>query len=83
MVFSTNRFFASMISASLSVFLFSQLLIPELFLHFLQLLSQCLPYLPNIPKPDCLHAIKPLQRHALLFTTKSPGVPGTHFINPG
>ena len=26
---------------------------------------------------------EPLQGHSLLFTTKSPGVTGTHFINIG
>ena len=32
---------------------------------------------------NCLNALKPLQRHSLLFTTKFPGVHGTHFINLG
>ena len=32
---------------------------------------------------NCLNAIEPLRGHSLLFTTKSPGVPGTHFVNPG
>ena len=35
------------------------------------------------PFYGCLNAIEPLQGHSLLFTTKCPGVPDTHFINPG
>ena len=32
---------------------------------------------------NCLNAMEPLRGHILLFTTKSPGVPGTHFIKLG
>ena len=32
---------------------------------------------------DCLNAMEPLGGHTLHFTTKPPGVPGTHFINHG
>ena len=31
----------------------------------------------------CLKATEPLQGDNLLFTTKSPGIPGTHFIDLG
>ena len=30
---------------------------------------------------NCLKATEPLQIDSLLFTTKSPGVPGTYLIN--
>ena len=30
---------------------------------------------------NCLKATEPLQGDSLLFTTQSPGVPGTHLIN--
>ena len=32
---------------------------------------------------NCLNATEPLQVDSLLFTTKSPGVPGTYFIDRG
>ena len=32
---------------------------------------------------NCLKAIEPLRGDSLLFTTRSPGVSGTHLINPG
>ena len=32
---------------------------------------------------DCLNAMEPLGGHTLHFTTKPPGVTGTHFINHG
>ena len=32
---------------------------------------------------NCLKAAEPLHGGSLLFTTKSPGVPGTHLINLG
>ena len=31
----------------------------------------------------CLKATEPLRRDSLLFTTQSPGVPGTRLINFG
>ena len=30
---------------------------------------------------NCLKATEPLQGDSLLFTTKSPGVPGTHIVD--
>ena len=32
---------------------------------------------------NCLTVTEPLRGDKLLFTTQSPGVPGTHLINPG
>ena len=32
---------------------------------------------------NCLKHAKPLEEDSLLFTTQSPGVPGTHLINFG
>ena len=32
---------------------------------------------------NCLKHTKPLEGDSLLFTTQSPGVPGTHLINFG
>ena len=32
---------------------------------------------------NCLKATQPLQEDTLLFTTQSPGVPGTHLIESG
>ena len=32
---------------------------------------------------NCLKHAKPLEGDSLLFTTQSPGVPGTHLINFG
>ena len=32
---------------------------------------------------NCIKAIEPLQGDSLLFTFKSPGIPGTHLIYPG
>ena len=33
--------------------------------------------------PNCLKDIEPLRGDSLLFTTQSPGVPGTHLISFG
>ena len=30
---------------------------------------------------NCLKSTEPLQGDSLLFTAKSPGIPGTHFID--
>ena len=32
---------------------------------------------------NSLNATEPLRGDSLLFTTKSPQIPGTHFIDPG